>query len=312
MLKHLFLLAALSCATYCFGQKTEVVYMNLKDSTANYYIATIPEGVAPKALLVLIPGAFQNPESVIWQTALYKEAAEKGILTIIPLSVRGVESFGIDSTSQHSFHLLIDNAVSRYKLKGKSFYIGGFSLGGSAAVKYAELANSNNELLKPDAVFAIDPPLDFERYYNAVQRIIRLTPAAQVNKELPYMTNKIEQEMQGTPQTALENYYKLSPYSYSDAQQRAVKTMANTPIMLIHEPDVDWWLKERGYDYRMMNSIDESAMINELQKMGNPNAVLVTRRDVGYREPGHIRHPHSFSIVDNAHLLQWLSSFGSH
>jgi pimeloyl-ACP methyl ester carboxylesterase len=306
-------LAGLACliATRSSAQRISASFLNPKDSTTNYYIAVTPDAGPAKALMVLIPGAFQTPEYASTQTTLPQEAAKQGIVTIIPLSVRGMESFGIDSSTQQSLAQQIQHAVSQFKLQGKTLYVGGFSLGGSAAVKYAELAPAQKGWLKPDAVFAIDPPLDFERYYNAAKRIIALTPAEKVNKELPFMTGKIEQEMGGTPQTALNHFYQLSPYSYTDQLQRAVKTLVQMPLMLITEPDVDWWLQQRGYDYMMMNSVDQAAMINELQKMGNNNALLVTTRDKGYREPGHVRHPHSFSIADNAYLLQWLQSFGT-
>jgi hypothetical protein len=67
--------------------------------------------------------------------------------------------------------------------------------------------------------------------------------------------------------------------------------------MLISEPDIQWWLKNYGFDYTGLNIVDHGAMINELQKLGNKKAVLVTTIHKGYREPGHTRHPHSWSIA---------------
>ena len=49
-------------------------------------------------------------------------------------------------------------------------------------------------------------------------------------------------------------------------------------------------------------------MINELQRLGNSKAVLVTTHDKGFREPGHIRHPHSWSIADPEKTIKWLQS----
>jgi len=39
--------------------------------------------------------------------------------------------------------------------------------------------------------------------------------------------------------------------------------------MLITEPDIQWWLGMRGYDYSYLNVADQAAMINELQRLGN-------------------------------------------
>jgi len=150
----------------------------------------------------------------------------------------------------------------------------------SKNVKYAELAVKNSYTIKPKAVFAVDPPLDWERFYNSAKRVVRLSDPAQVNGEVTYMIDRIEKEMKGTPQTALENFYNTSPYSFSDTTQRAIKNLVNTPIMIISEPDIQWWLTNRGYDFSYINITDHAAMINELQRLGNNNAVLITTIDI--------------------------------
>ena len=76
--------------------------------------------------------------------------------------------------------------------------------------------------------------------------------------------------------------------------------------MIISEPDIQWWLSQRGYDYSYINITDQAAMINELQRLGNRKAILITTHDKGFREPGHIRHPHSWSIADPEQTVKWL------
>ena len=56
------------------------------------------------------------------------------------------------------------------------------------------------------------------------------------------------------------------------------------------------------------NITDHAAMINELQRLGNKNAVLVTTTDKGYRKPNNMRHPHSWSIADPEQIIKWLQS----
>ena len=72
------------------------------------------------------------------------------------------------------------------------------------------------------------------------------------------------------------------------------------------EPDINWWFKERGDDFTGMNSTECSAMINELNRLGNQNAELMITQNKGYRKPDNQRHPHSWSIVENDELIQWL------
>ena len=302
----MFLVFTILITQLLFGQKIETIYLNSKDSSANMYIAVIPENRTIKAFMFLLDGFGASPRDILIQTELPNYAASQGILTILPILKTGPLYFGVDSTSQQSLNTQIKSVIAKYNLQGKDFYIGGFSIGGSCVVKYAELANKNSSIVKPKAVFAIDPPLDWERFYNSAKRVVRLSVPTQVNSEVTYMIDRIEKEMKGTPKTALENYYNISPYSFSDTTQRAVKALVTTPIMIISEPDIQWWLTQRGYDYSYINATDHSAMINELQRLGNNKAILITTIKKGYRKPNNNRHPHSWSIADKEELIKWL------
>ena len=81
--------------SFSFGQKLETTYMDPKDSSLNMYVAVIPEGVPLKAFMFLLPGLGGTAQDVLQQTELSKYAAQKGILTIIPVSKNGVLYFGI-------------------------------------------------------------------------------------------------------------------------------------------------------------------------------------------------------------------------
>ncbi len=302
------LILTLFTSIISYSQRIESVYLNAKDSTTNMYIAVVPENAQVKSFMVLLDGFGNSPKDILFQTEIPKYASQQGILTIIPLLKTGPSYLGSDTTSQQSLKEIINLVVAKYELKGKDLYIGGFSIGGTCAVKYSELSIQNNYPIKPKAVFAVDPPLDWERYYNAAKRVVRLSNPAQVNGEVFYMIDRIEKEMNGTPKTAINKFYTHSPYSFSDTTQKAIKNLINTPIMIISEPDIQWWLKERGYDYSYNNISDQAAMINEIQRLGNKNAVLVTTTDKGYRKPNNMRHPHSWSIADSEQIIRWLQS----
>ena len=302
------ILLVLFVSIVSYGQRIETVYLNANDSTTNMYVAVFPENDIVKSYMILLDAFINSPKDVLLQTDLPKYASQNGILTIIPILKTGSSFFGSDSPSHQSLKEIIEVVLSKYQLKDKDFFIGGFSIGGTCAVKYAELSIQNNYAIKPKAVFAIASPLDWERYYNAAQRVVRLSNPDKINQEVFYMIERIEKEMKGTPKTAIENFYTNSPYSFSDTTQTAIKNLIKTPIMLICEPDIQWGLKERGYDISYNNITDHSAMINELQRLGNTNAVLVTTTDKGYRQPNNIKHPISWSIADPEQLIKWLQS----
>ncbi len=77
-------------------------------------------------------------------------------------------------------------------------------------------------------------------------------------------------------------------------------------ITLINEPDIEWRLNNRCYDYAGADVLDEAAIISELPRWSNKNAILIAVKNNGYREPEPLRHPHSRGIADPVQLVQWL------
>lgn len=288
-----------------FAQRTAAIYLDAHDSMINRYIAVYPEGKVA-GVLILIPGMGETPENAFLQTGIPVQAARQQLLTIIPTFRTGVTSLGFDDATQQSFLQLLDEVMKREHLSGVSLYVGGMSIGGTCAVKFAELAVKHNYAYKPAAVFAIDPPLDFQRFYNMAKRNMRLTKNGSYNTEDVYITGRLEQALGGSPEEVREKYFAISPYSFDDTTQSAIKNLTHMPLMLITEPDVQWWLKERGSDYSKMNAFDCAAMINELRRLGNNRAILVTTKEKGYRQPDHKRHPHSWSIADPGQVINWL------
>lgn len=284
-----------------FGQRMEKVYLNQADSTRNSYVIIYPKKNLYSGYIFIVPGFGQSAEMTLEQTDLPIKTAESGLLTIIPILQDGVLSFGVDDASQKSLYKMIQDVKEKHMVSGLPFFIGGFSIGGSCAIKYAQTS-----IVKPTAVFAIDPPLDFERFYNSSKRDLRLSVDKEPSQENLYMVERIEKEFQGTPETAHANFLEISPYSFSDFNQTAVKKFGNIPLRLYIEPDVNWWLKERNLDFTSINGPECSAMINELNRLGNRNAELIVTENKGYRKPNNIRHPHSWSIVDTDEFLLWL------
>jgi len=302
----LLVLTFLLFGIHCNGQKVytpkmEKVFLDEKDTTKNCYAILYPPKLPYIGYIFLMPGFGETAEDVLQQTDLPNKLALHGILTIIPTFQDGVLSFGVDRLSQQTFDKILKDVTAKHQLIEQKFYVGGFSIGGSCAIKYAE-----NAAIKPTAVFAIDPPLDLERFYNSAKRDIRLSKDGEANPENIYMIERLEKETGGNPTTHLAEYYKISPYSFSDTAQTEIKKLSNIPLRIYTEPDINWWLQERGADFTSINATTCSAMINELNRLGNQNAVLLTTQNKGYIKPDNRRHPHSWSIVDNDELIQWL------
>ena len=79
------------------------------------------------------------------------------------------------------------------------------------------------------------------------------------------------------------------------------------PIRLYTEPDVVWMIENRGRDYYTMNAMDQAALILQLRALGNKKADLITTTGKGFRPSG-TRNPHSWTIVDEAELADWINN----
>lgn len=311
LLKYLFILMLLLSGfnNLGFSQTVKTVFLTKADTTNNMYLmVTPPETTKITAFMFLMPAFGEWPKDVLVQTDLPIYAAQNGILTFIPVLSTGITEFGVDDSTQNSLKEMIEYCVQKYHLENLKFYIGGFSIGGTCAVKYAELAVKNNYSIKPKAVFGVDPPLDFQRLYNSEVRNLRLLRGIYTNPEDVYVIKRIKEICGGSPQTALANYYKYSPYSFSDTTQTAVKLLKNIPVSFYTEPDINWWMSTLADDYTNLNAIDEAAMINELHLMAGDNIDrLVITHDKGYVMPGKIKKPHSWSILSPKDLINWFN-----
>lgn len=296
-------------ASLVSAQHVSTVLLSNADTTkSKLVVVRPPAGVKTTAYMFLIPGSFEQPQNVLVQSQLPEMASAKGIVVFIPVFETGVTSFAADDSTQNSFTKLLEYCVKKYDLQGKDFYLGGFSMGGTCAIKYAELSVKKNYPVKPKAVFAIDPPLDFARYYKAAKRSLRLTSSMPANPEALYMIDRIEKKVGGTPESAPQHYFDMSPYSYDDTTQAAVKLLIDIPVSIYAEPDIEWWLQARAFDYSNINAPDGAAMVNELHLLGNRRARFIATKDKGYRYPSKFKHPHSWSVLDTEELLSWFDS----
>jgi hypothetical protein len=107
MMKIRLFILTLFAYTFSYGQRTETVYLNVKDSTTNVYLAVFPEKEI-KSFLVLLDGFGNSPKDVLTQTEIPKYASQQGMLTIIPVLKTGSSFFGSDSASHQSLKEIIN------------------------------------------------------------------------------------------------------------------------------------------------------------------------------------------------------------
>lgn len=293
-------LCAFIFATVAFActevERIKIVNVQLdeQDKNVNCYTAILPEDKPIDSYVVLIPGFGETVENVLDATELPYKAAQAGIAVFIPVLQDGAESYSFSAESQATLQNIIKDIKKRFALSESDFFIGGFSMGGSAAIRCAELSVEN----PPVCVFAIDSPLDYERFRYATERDVKVYRKGLDDGDSIYVK-------------LLENItpiVKDSPYLLSDTAHQAIVPLKNIPIRYYIESAEQWWLDNRKTDVLGLNILDATAFINDLRFIGNNKAELIVTSGKGFRNNGEMYHPHSWTIVDVDDLIKWLQS----
>lgn len=298
MKNKFYLLIFLSCCVSLFSQKPEKIKFG---DTPNFYYRIVPEG-KPSGMLIVLPGGGETPEGVMNQIYLDELAYENNMLVLFPGFEDG--DFTMEKEQKFMDRIAKDN-VEKYHLSKDRIAIGGLSYGGMLAVKYAEISvRDRSRYFIPKAVFALDPPLDYENMYYRLRRDIERNVSEVAVNEAKGFIDELVKAL-GYPDKNREKYIRESMFLYSEKDGGNARYLMNVPILIYTEPGIMWQLKNRGRDLNDLNCLSITAMINLLKHKGHQNAELVIVNDRGIRPEGY-RHPHSWSIMDPEECLGWL------
>jgi membrane protease YdiL (CAAX protease family) len=279
-----------------------------RDAREQYRVYAPPGEV--RGALALLPGyggdanSF-DPGSGFTPSTLPARLAERGILTLVAVPAR--QTLYESEEVLQALDVLLTDVLRQHRVPPERVAIGGFSVGGTGAVRYAQFCAQQKcrAVSQVAAVFAVDAPLDFERLYRTSELIVaRNAPRSNLAEE-QMLLRTLRTALGGTPEEAPEAYRRNSAVLASAADGGNARLLGSMPMRLYTEPDVQWWMRERNLDFQAMNSVDHATLINLLRIGGNDRAELITTTGKGFR-PNGARHPHSWSIVDEPDLVQWL------
>ena len=201
-------------------------------------------------------------------------------------------------------NLMSEHALKKYNLEKKEFVFGGFSMGGIFSMRYAELAVQDSTLtrIKPLAVFSCDGPCDLEHIYHNFKKKANKNPRL---NEPYYGMKELEKYCGGTPETHLAQYQYYSPYSHNLPEGGNAKYLLKLPLRIYADVDPSWWMKNRHVDMYDLNALDQTAVIQLLNDLGNTRAEFINAYQKGVRIEGN-RHPHAWSIIDSLDCVQWI------
>jgi hypothetical protein len=278
------------------------LYTNDGNSQTLFYYVLKPKGVV-RGALILLAGSTEPANYVITNTReLTQRANDHGLVVIVP-SINNNLWLGVHE--QDFLNMTFESAVLRHRIPRDKIVIGGFSLGGLYALRYAEMANAPKyeTAIRPVAVFAADPPLDLAWLYSVFQNEVRRNKSessvAESNRYITAMENELGRDPIG------EKYREFSVFSRSEKDGGNIKYLRNMPLRIYCDPDIEWQVKSRNINYDEMGAKDQTTMINLLNQQGNHNAEFINALGKGYNPDG-TRNPHSWSIIDATTCVEWM------
>ena len=283
------------------GQSFEKVIFS--DNSDDYYLVLRPTTDKIKGVLVLLPGYGEKAESIFPQSKLFNVAYANDLLTI---AIACGEKIYADEQVINKLDRGLSDLIKRNpNISKEKFVIGGFSAGGTIGLRYAEYCVENQAKvpLVPKGVFTVDSPLDLFDIWDYFQREIKKNYSEAGVFEAKMISERMNKEI-GTPETNPKKYNELTPFNHKMTELGNEKHLKNMAVRVYEDIDVEWQLKERRRSLYDTNILSASELINRLLLIGNTKAEFKTSKQPGQRSNG-MRHPHSWSIVDEMECIQW-------
>lgn len=296
-----FIFAILICGN-TIAQNHEKIVVDENDSVAGYYLAVKPQTNTVNGVLVLLDGFGGSPESIFEESMLPNTAYANGFLTIA--AAMGDKMYA-DSAVIGKLNLILRDVLQRYPVARDKFVIGGFSAGGTIALRYVELCKESpfSYPVNPRAVFAVDSPVDLIDLWDFFGKQIERNYSDVAVAEAKYVS-KLMQAEHGSPRDNAATYQWLTPFYNLQKGPGNEKYLKDIPVRVYHDVDIVWQLKNRRRSAYEANFLNASEMILRLMQMKNEAAEFVRGR-IGYRSNG-MRHPHSWNIIDEVEFVQWM------
>lgn len=310
-MKNLFLLFLLLFISGCSNAqiqdafKLEKVVLDDYDENYGYYYQVKPKGKV-KSALVLLPGFGQKSESIFHDTRFHEIAFDKNMLVI---GFAGRVKLAADSLLLEKLNQTLNHVQEEFKLDKDKFVMGGFSAGGSIALRYTELCHQYPDKypIKPRAVFMADSPVDLFFSWKLQEENMKNNYSQISVDEAKWIQKFYRDFYGGTPKEKPEIFAELTPFSIDKQYGNNEQYLKDVAVRAYHDVDIAWRLKNRNQTARYDNYIATSELINRLMLMGNNEAEFIQTFQTGYRKNGE-RHPHSWSIIDEAECIEWIES----
>jgi pimeloyl-ACP methyl ester carboxylesterase len=201
---------------------------------------------------------------------------------------------------------VLKKIITDYKIPANKVAIGGFSAGGTIALRYTELCKQYPALypVSPSAVFTCDSPIDLGGLYHSAKRELEKNFEGWWLDESRMIIRTLGDQF-GEPEKNAAAWGRFNPFNAADTAIGNEQHLMNTSYRTYHDVDVQWQLDNRGRSLYQINALDASELISRLRMRGNKRAEFIQSKIPGRRSNGQ-RHPHSWNIIDAVELIEWI------
>jgi hypothetical protein len=185
--------------------------LSMPEENAGYTLV-LPEKAAPKAVLVLFHSG-RDTSDAGYEMRLYVEAVKRQAAVLYVTTGNRFE-FLFDESAYTQLDGYLHKAIVEHGLPADRLLFGGMSLAGTRAMKFAIwcLEGKSAHGIRPKAVAVCDAPLDFVRFWKALDRSKRLQINPIAANEAAWVTAVLERNLDRTPKERPEAYQDYSPH----------------------------------------------------------------------------------------------------
>lgn len=259
-------------------------------------------GENSKAVLVLFGGYPESPQDVKNQFNILPIAKENQVAVLI---MNYNQKLYLEEAEKKQLAEGLLGILKEHKLPLNNLYIGGFSSGGNVSLLLSSYIMGHPELdLSPKGVFIVDSPIDLAALYYSAEKNLENNFSKPSVEESTWIIEQFTTQF-GNPHLDLSKYERQSVFTLETDDTHNISGLKNTKIRLYTEPDTLWWKQNRMASYEQTNAFYIKKLAASLRAKQFTDVVYIPTENKGYRANGE-RHPHSWSIVDEKDLMQWI------
>lgn len=281
----------------------------LKSSVKSAYSGIIKESyelhkpsATSNAVLVLF-GGFPETAAAIEREFEILKIAEDSQVAVLFMNYN--QKLFLRKSEKEQLTKELEAIFDEHKLERDNVFIGGFSSGGNMTLLLSNHLIAVESKVQPKGVFIVDSPVDLLALYKVAEKNRKRNFSEISTKESDWLIALMQEEF-GNPENGISAYEEYSPFTAQSGNIQNLSSLDGVKIRLYTEPDTVWWKENRQNEADELNAYYIEKLANQLKgELSNSHVEFIPTENKGYRASGE-RHPHSWSIVDKAELMEWM------